>query len=223
MVTSKILCLIIDSVPQEPWRSTYEAHRANWTKCLDLNPGIDGYLLYADPALRTECVVDKRTCTVRGEERYDTIFHKTVAAISVLLDDHDYVVRTNISSMWDFPLLQRQNFSKKGLYTGYTWNVAPPFVTGSGMVMSRDVAEKLKSAPKTGLDPADDVAIAQVLLAAGIRPQHRPWFAYDYSRGPEQLVVGHHFHYRLRDLNDPERRQERNVSKFLLRKLYGLS
>ncbi len=223
MTKKKILCLIIDAVPHEAWRETYEVHRANWNKCLDLNPNIEGYFLYSDPTLQAGYFVNKRSCTVRGEERYDTIFQKTAVAIDALLDDHDHVIRTNISSMWDFPLLQRQSFAQRGLYTGYTWAVDPPFVTGSGMVMSRDVAEKLARPPTTDLHPADDVAIAQVLLASGVHPQHRPWFLYDYSRGIEQLSVGEHFHYRLRDLDDPIRLQERHVSNYLFNKLYGNS
>lgn len=216
-----ILCLIIDSVPDEAWRATYETHRANWNKCLDRSPNIEGYFLYADPTLQSEYRVNKRSFTIRGEERHDTIFDKTRVAIKTLLDKHDFVIRTNISSMWDFPLLKKQKFSEKRLYTGYTWPFNPPFVTGSGMIMSRDVAKKLRHPPTSVLHPADDVAIAQVLLASGIHPQHRSWFAYDYLRGLDQIAIGKCFHYRLRDLNDPVREQERAVSDYLFNKLYG--
>lgn len=216
----KTLCLIIDADPHEAWRETYETHRQNWNKCLDRSPGIDGYFLRADPALPVDHTVDARLCVIRGEERYDTIFNKTVAAIRILLKDHDYVIRTNLSSMWDFRVFAQQNFSTVGLYTGYTWATDPPFVSGAGMVMSRDVAETLARPTSLSLNPADDIAIAQVLAAAGIHPQHRPMLFYDYTRGLEQLSVGTHFNYRLRDINDPHRIRERDVSNHLFAKLY---
>ena len=221
-MTNKILCLIIDSVPHEAWRATYEVHRTNWNKCLERSPNVEGYFLYSDPTLQSECRAETRRFIAKGEERYDTIFHKTTVAIRNLLNSqHDIVIRTNISSMWDFPLLQKQTFSDANLYTGHTWPFEPPFVTGSGIVMSRDVAEKLRRPPTSRLHPADDIAIAQVLLACGIRPQYRPWFAYDYSKGLEQLTVGNCWHYRLRDEHDPNRERERHVSNYLFSLLYG--
>jgi hypothetical protein len=205
----KILCLIIDCIPHEAWRETYEVHRQNWHRCLDLNSKIEGYFLHADPTLKHRYDVGNRRFTVRGEERYDTILHKTVKAIKVLLDDHDYVIRTNISSLWDFPLLRRLDLPKKELYMGHEIPFDLSFVSGSGMVMSRDVAKKLTHSTSFVLDPHDDVAIAQMLNVHGIRPQHRPMFIYDYTKGLNQLSIGEHFQYRLRDMNDPERRQER--------------
>lgn len=216
----KILCLIIDSAPHEAWRATYEVHRQNWHRCLDRSHKIDGYFLRSDPDLSSRHVVGDRTFTVRGEERLDTIFRKTVKAVKKLLDDHEYVIRTNISSLWDFPLLRSLELPRKGLYTGHEIPFDLSFVSGSGMVMSRDVAKKLVRSTSIALDPHDDVAIAQVLNTHGIRPQHRPMFFYDYTRGLDQLSIGGHFQYRLRDMNDPERRQEREVAKHLFTKLY---
>lgn len=222
-VTKRILCLIIDGVPREAWRTTYAVHRNNWKKCLELCPEIEGYFLYSDPALKSPCTVEGCRFTVRGEERYDTIFRKSVMGVKKLLDDHDYVIRTNLSSLWDFPLLLRQSFPKTGVYTGHAIPCYQTFVSGSGMLMSRDVAETLVAPTTLTLAPQDDIAIAQVLGAHGIRPQHRSMFIYDYSRGVDQLSIGEYIQYRLREENDPERKQERAVAMHLFATIYGAS
>ena len=201
-------------------------HRRVWHRCLDQCPWIDGYFLYADPTLKSDYVVDARRLIVRSEERIDTILDKTLVAIEKLLrDDHAYVIRTNTSSLWDFPLLARQELPDERLYIGQViprWSCGH-FVTGSGMILSRDVAKMLINAPREGLEAHDDVAIAQILNRHRIRAQSRPWFWYDYSRGLDQLPVGQYVHYRLRDNDDPERKKEREVTEVLFSKLYPAS
>jgi hypothetical protein len=222
---TKILCLVIDSVPHDAWRPTYETHRRIWQECFDASPEVDGYFLYSDPALKDRYKIEPRRFTFRCEERLDTILHKTIKAIDKLLDGHEYVIRTNISSLWDFPLLKRllPTLPRKQLYTGnqISWN--PVFVTGSGMLLSRDAAKKIGAAKPKGLDPHDDIAIAQILHAHGIRAQHRPWYWYDYARGIDQFVpaIGQYLHYRLRNSHDPERRGESEVTEYLFSKLYN--
>ena len=217
--TPKFLCLIIDSVPHAAWQETYEVHRRIWQKCLDRHPEIDGYFLRAVPRLSSEHVIEPRCFSVRGEERFNTILFKTLRAVEVLLADHDYVIRTNLSSIYDFEMLLREDLPREALYTGHVIN--GHFVSGSGMILSRDVAQKLLlPVPALVLDACDDIAIWQILTAHGISMQHRPMFMYDYTRGPEQLVIGQHVHYRLRDEHDPQRALEREVTERVFAKLY---
>lgn len=217
----KTLCLIIDSVPHVAWQETYETHRRIWNKCLDLRPEVEGYFLYSDPSLPVEHSTEHRRFTVRGEERLDTIFDKTIQALQVLLNKHHYVIRTNVSSLWDFELLQQLKLPRENLYTGHVIPWQPPFVTGSGMVLSRDAAEKLSTATSKGVDPHDDIAIAQALYARGVHATHRPWLWFDYARDVEQFTVGQYLHYRLKDTTwDPERRCERKVTEAVFAKVY---
>ena len=217
----KLLCLIIDSTPRTSWQKTYEVHRSIWNKCLDKCSAVDGYFLRSDPSLATDRVIEGRCLTIRGPERGDTILNKTLRAVEALLTDHDYVIRTNISSLYDFPLLQCQALPKEGFYAGHVMNNR--FVSGSGMILSRDVARKLLLPVPLSLvlRPQDDVAIWQILNAHGVRPQHRSMFIYDYTRGLDQISVGQHIHYRLRDERDPQRLQERRVTEHIFAKIYG--
>ncbi len=219
----KILCLIIDALPQASWQETYATHRRVWHRCLDKCPEVDGYFLYSDPALATAHHVEGRRFTVRGSECHGTILFKTTRALEVLLaSDHDYVVRTNISSLFDFPLLQRQDLPRAGLYSGHL--VDGKYVTGSGMLLSRDVAQKLMLPvdPQLKLDAWDDAAIWQILLSHGVAPCHREAFIYDYARGPDQVSIGQHLHYRLREHGDPQRAKEREVVEHVFSRIYAL-
>jgi len=211
----KLLCLIIDNVlPHEAWRTTYDHHRFVWNACLDLNPDVGGYFLHADPKLPSEYSVEGRQFIVQGRESYETILGKTLKAVEVLLTDHDYVIRTNISSLYDFALLASRDLPKEGLYMGFLGGSDyGPYVGGSGMVLSRDVAQKLLSPPpELRLSTVDDIAIGQILAARGVTARFEPRFDYDYGRGPEQVSAGRHIHFRLRDCGDPERRHEREAT-----------
>ena len=219
----KILCLIIDSTPHQAWQETYEVHRRNWNSCLDKCQHVDGYFLRSDPNLPNAYSGGKRAFAIHGEERLDTILHKTLRAIEVLLTDHDYVIRTNLSSIYDFPTLQCHKLPRSALYTGHMrhdqgWD----FVSGSGMILSADVAKKLLRPSALSLKPYDDVAICQILDAQGVHPQPQATFIYDYAKELTQLpTVGQFVHYRLRDEADPHRVQERNVAEYLFNKIYG--
>lgn len=226
----KILCLIIDCKPVEDWSVTYEVHRDIWNKWLDRHPDVDGYFIYSDPDLASEYSTNGRNFTVRGEERIDSILGKTQKAIGVLLKDHDYVIRTNISSLYDFRLLQRRNPCVNDLYAGHLWPMNSRdhqgvvgdgfYVAGSGILLSNDTARKLLTpVPDITLNPWDDIAIAQILQAQGIYPQRDPWFWFNYAKGMEQIVVGEHTHYRLRDERDPHRIREREVKKQIFTEL----
>ena len=96
------------------------------------------------------------------------------------------------------------------------------FVSGSGMILSADVAKKLLRRSALSLKPYDDVAICQILDAQGVHPQPQATFIYDYAKELTQLpTVGKSVHYRLRDEADPHRVQERNVAEYLFNKIYG--
>ena len=214
----RVLCLIIDASPIEAWRETYEVHRRVWYRCLERCPDVDGYFLHSDPDLESAYTVEGRRFTVRGEECFGTILNKTLKAVEVLLAEHDYVVRTTVTSLYDFPLLLRDHLPTKNLYAGCL--VDGSYVTGSGMILSSDVARKLLLPVTQALSEWDDIAISQILSSHGVRAQHRDWFSFDYAKGLEQVSVGTHYHYRLREHGDPRRTKEREVTEYLFSRLY---
>lgn len=215
----KILCLVLDSDPHEDWGATYGRHRLIWNRCFDDCPWVEGYFIRSDPSLGSDSTVFGRQFVVRGEETFATVLNKTVKAIDALLTDHDYVVRTNNSSLYDFLLLDREELPKKGLYSGEL--VDGKYVTGSGILMSNDVARAVAEGPFKEVSDWDDEAIGQILESKGILPVRREMFAYDYSRGLDQLQVGRHLHYRLREYSSPVRALERAVVTAVYDRIYS--
>lgn len=215
----KILCLIIDS--HGPWYETYATHRRLWNAVLDRNPEVEGYFLLSDPNIATDYAVEGRRFVVRGVERYDTILAKTLKAIEVLSGDQDYVLRTNLSSLYDFPLLHRMDLPKTACYAGcLTQAEGIPYVSGSGMILSLDVARKLFPAPDPStLNPWDDVAIGQILGPKGVPLTRIDRYDWDYNRGDDQVEIGRYVQYRLRD-QDQHRVRERAVAEQLFSRVY---
>lgn len=217
----KILCLIIDS--EGPWRQTYAAHRQLWNAVLDRNPDVEGYFLRSDPSLASDYAVTSRVFATRGEERYDTILAKTLKAIEVLLGDHDYVLRTNLSSLYDFPLLRRLHLATEDVYAGSLQEaLGCTYVSGSGMILSQDVARKLVvSAPALPqVNCWDDIAIGQILAHLNIPPTRIDRYNYNYSGGDDQVEIGRYVQYRLRDEGDPQRAREPRAAEYLFSKVY---
>jgi hypothetical protein len=217
-VSDRILCLIIDHDPAEAWRETYDCHRRLWHRCLDICPWVDGYFIRSSPSIGCEHAVASREFVVRGQESMSTILHKTVRALDVLLTDHTWVVRTNISSLYDFPLLRRMPISS-GVYSGAL--MYGTYITGSGILLSADVARLLVESRDSSTSEWDDVSIGQLLSEKGVRPEHRDMFIYDYSKGLDQIEVGKHYHYRLRDYSDPQRTPEREAAEAVFKRIYG--
>ena len=214
----KILCLIIDS--DQPWTAIYAEHRRVWNAVLDRNPEVEGYFLRSDPNLATDYAVEPRRFTFKGQERYDTILTKSLKAIEVLLGDHDYVLRTNLSSLYDFPMLLRTDLPKHGLYAGSIHEaIGVTYVSGSGMILSRDVAQKLVMPTDLAVNAWDDIAIGQILASRGIAPRRIDRYDYDFGRSEDQITPGRCIQYRLREC-DP-RLRERDIIARVFARVYA--
>ena len=211
----KILCLIIDS--DQPWSAIYAEHRRVWNAVLDRNPEVEGYFLRSDPNLATDFAVEPRRFTFKGQERYDTILAKSLKAIEALLGDHDYVLRTNLSSLYDFPMLLRTDLPKRGLYAGSIHEaIGVTYVSGSGMILSRDVAQKLVVPTDLAVNEWDDIAIGQILASRGIAPHRIDRYDYDFGRSEDQITPGRCIQYRLREC-DPRLRERDIVARVFAR------
>ncbi len=162
--------------------SVYAHQREVWRTYMKSHPEVDCYFIRYNPLTFVPTVTED-TLTLRGRERYGTIFKKTVEAMDYFLSRrlYDYVVRTNLSSVWDFPTLltylatapreryyagQRMTHEASGL----------PYASGAGFILSSDVARLLLTYQQRGryLQEFDDVAVAAVLASVGVLPQNLP-------------------------------------------------
>jgi hypothetical protein len=187
----------------------YARHRAVWKTYMKSHPNIDCVFLESRPGVFVP-TLSSDTLTLRGVERYGTILRKTIEALEYFLSrrTYDYVVRTNLSSVWDFKELLRylETQPRERVYAGQV-GVNPDtgleFASGAGILMSPDVARTLVANQQIArtLSAFDDVAIAKALGAAGLRPTPLPRIDFmslaHYDAHHDKIPDGA-FHYRIK-------------------------
>ncbi|MCB5293366.1 hypothetical protein BJQ90_02814 [Arthrobacter sp. SO3] len=120
--------------------------------------------------------VEGRAIRTHVPETYLMTNAKTVAAFRHLLDtrDFDYILRTNSSTYVDLHGLRDfvQNIPDRGYYGGAVWKAQGlEFITGSTILLSRDLVEYAATDPEWEFDLIDDMALGGSMLRAGARPQ----------------------------------------------------
>ena len=196
----------------------YAHHRAVWTSYMNSHPNVDCYFITAAP-LTLVPFISSNTLTVRGVERYGRIFAKTVDALAFALArrEYSYVVRTNLSSVWDFKqlLTYLETAPRERLYAGQVvvHTTGLPYASGAGILMSVDVAHTLVATQRLGrtLAEYDDVTIAAVLAASGLTPQSLPrvdFLSLAHYEAHRDTIPPGSFHYRVKHENHGGDRME---------------
>lgn len=158
----------------------YLEHRKVWKRYMHSNPNIDCYFIQFNPSLRFHShTFDGDTLTFPGVERFETIYLKTILALRYFLArrSYDYVVRANLSGVWDFSklLAYLETCPRTRFYAGGGVGDGGPFqfASGSGIVWSSDVAHSIAANPNPSwkwMPIYDDVAFGRDLHAHGIVP-----------------------------------------------------
>ena len=226
----KLLMLVIssDTFP------VYARHRGVWKTYMKSHPDIDCVFLESRPGVFVP-TLSSDTLTLRGVERYGTILRKTIEALEYFLSrrTYDYVVRTNLSSVWDFKELLRylETQPRERVYAGQV-GVNPDtgleFASGAGILMSPDVARTLVANQQIArtLSAFDDVAIAKALRAAGLRPTPLPRVDFmslaQYDAHRDKIPDGA-FHYRIKhsDLTGDRMEEPIIMSRLLREHIYA--
>ena len=218
----KILMLVISSDTSP----VYARHREVWKTYMNSHPDIDCSFITYRPLVFVPTRTDD-TLLLRGFDHYETIFRKTIEALQYFLSrkSYDYVVRTNLSSVWD--LLGLRSFletaPRERFYAGQAGLHAETgiaFASGAGIVMSLDVVRTLLVNQRTvgSLSSLDDVAIAK---AIGLTPVPRPRVDFvslaHYDAHHDKIPSGT-FHYRIKHTNwNGDRMEEPIIMSRLLR------
>jgi hypothetical protein len=152
----RVLILIIssDNLP------TYKNNKQVWLSYMNAHPSIDAYFIEyrGDIGDDQEIIQENHTLYFKGEESFANILAKTYYSFHYFINQtetkYDFFVRTNLSTVCDLNALM--HFleglpSKERIYSGvkmpfynlesldYWFN----FVSGMGIVLSRDVVEIL--------------------------------------------------------------------------------
>ena len=132
---------------------------------------------------------------------------KTVAVFRHALGAHDfdYVFRTNSSSYVDRAALLRwvHGLPRSKCYAGsvHEWE-GISVVSGSGVLLSRDLVRACVDDPSWNFGVMDDVAIAQSMRSRGIEPIHHPRIDACEPADLEAEVLQGIFHVRCKNRQD---------------------
>jgi hypothetical protein len=121
------------------------------------------------PDLVEEVIEENDHIYVRGTESFiPGIYNKSIKAIEYITKKYsfDYVIRTNLSTVWHIPNLftflsiqPKEKFAGGFAFQG--------FISGTGIIMSRDVGQLVYENPNNG-HISDDVAISDTIRINGI-------------------------------------------------------
>jgi hypothetical protein len=116
-----------------------------------------------------QVIEDKNFLYINGSESFiPGIYQKSIKAIEYINKkySYDYVIRTNLSTFWHmqnlFKLLDIK--PKQRFAAGYAFQ---GFISGTGIIMSRDVGNLVTSTPNSNYI-GDDLAISQTIQSHGI-------------------------------------------------------
>lgn len=144
----KIVVIIIDS--DGPHTENYQECRKYWRKYMNLFDNIKCYFIRYTNNIQTPIYIDNNTNTmyIKGEESFiPGIMNKTLDAMNYLLnEDFDFLLRTNLSSVWDFYKLQDElvKTPKHNLVKAVIGNYhGTNFPSGAGYILSKDMTKLL--------------------------------------------------------------------------------
>ncbi len=206
--TPRILFMVLGA-PGEQYQSLETSQRLTWAQ----RPGVSCVWIKGDPAISRVDARPNGDWFLPVADVVETIFEKTVLATRWALStlDFDYLVRTNLSSYWHLPSLERVLPAKAepeivtakiGEWHGFHRDGSggiTQFASGAGMILGRGAAEALATLDaRTYAGIPDDVAISMGLQNLGLSLSARA--RVDLSQF-ESLRMGDHF--RLKGRHNP--------------------
>jgi hypothetical protein len=208
----KVLMLVISSAANP----VYKAHKRVWRTYMNKHPDIDCYFIEFVPNLRGPTLT-QNTLYLRGQDTYPSIIDKTIKSLEYFTSrkSYDFVVRTNLSSVWVFPKLLKflETAPRTGLYGGViNTNFIIPYISGAGITMSMDICRMLLLNKELvySVKLIDDVDIGYTLHQRGVVTSYIPWCYVESTEDTKKEG----FHYRVRVHGD--RLQEEGLMMSIL-------
>lgn len=205
--------------------SLYDKFYSIWNRYDSLHPNIKVFYVYAKPFHNTESSREPKNPPLQKdlianceESLIPGVLVKTISALTQIDQNYSYnfILRTNLSSFFRFDKLYNHITSSgpihKGIYEGVAGthlldnNVALPFVSGAGILMSKDIVQLLLE-NQSDLNYAliDDVAIADFMKRHGIPIRAMNHLRYDFlnarTSNLSEVSIQRlpHFHFRIKN------------------------
>ncbi len=195
----KRIAFLIIGTNQNPWRRIYlRGQLPTWISQLDENE--THLVIYSDSSMGTShpnkhnglkidftnkenknvkispaVFISRHEASFNGASGFGAILNSTLSGFDHVLKNFnpDYIVRTNISSYWNLPEFRilMECAPKSNYFAGVTGKVKRGnFVSGAGMIMSKDVARLfVDSASKFDTSYIDDMSFGLVAQKLKIR------------------------------------------------------
>lgn len=131
---------------------------------------VDTYYYYFDDSINNDYELTKNELKIKGIESYKPgILDKTIKAFKYFenkLNDYDYIVRSNISTIIDFDKIYKILYKKNYDYGFYLFNRSEyRFSSGTSILLSNKmVFFILENINKIDYDKIDDVAIGLLIF-----------------------------------------------------------
>jgi hypothetical protein len=213
-----VLVIASDGLP------IYAEHQALWRTYATSHPDVTVYFVRQREDVET-IYLEGDTLWAPGKELTERVFEKTVAAFQYLpTSSYDFLVRTNLSSVWNFNRLLEfcATLPPTNVFCGVLGN---PGLSGAGMILSPDVVTQL-AANSSRVDRChwDDIDFGKVAALCGI-PSRRG-FRYDpRSRQEVDLCWDRGYHFYMKDMRGGIRNvvNELEVTRYLVQKIYPMN
>lgn len=141
---------------------------------------------------------------VKGVERFNAMFDKCMAAIRYLHKySYDYILRTNLSSFWNIPKLF--DVAKEfGIPYAGGISMDDIFLSGTGIILSRDVAYQLAhfvNDPSINDDVFISICLATFTILDGWDDRWVYWMVDDTMHIPDNISTILYFRIRNENRN----------------------
>lgn len=221
----------------------YKEFRKIYQEYLDVDPDIKVFLVYGKDISFTPQLYDLVYDV--EENYYPGMILKTVMAIQDIVDNYefDFLIRTNISTFWDFARLKSRlnKFPKTRYVTGnfrqciYKGIKSPQYISGVNLIMTTDLVNKIVDEKNLIVqwDLPEDWALSKFFIDRGIKLHHSSpaaihlmeHFSY-YEESVIQNEINtakklNHDHFRLKNKNRLE--VDIPIAKLLLKEYYNKS
>jgi len=170
----KVLVIIISDNSQP----TYSGCKKIWLEYMNQHPQFECWFIeYSEN--KENYQKEANTFYLKGTESYHPgIREKTIDCFEYFINQdtkYDYIVRTNLSSLWNFRALAKhlESQPKSGLYSGVIGNYKGiRYASGSGFIMTPDIVKKIVDNRHlcNQLNFIDDTDIGYMLSKLGIFP-----------------------------------------------------
>jgi hypothetical protein len=209
----------------------YTEHQRVWREFAYTHPDVDTYFIVSSPHC-TQTIQLGDILLTPGEEGYPNRnpsgarLEKTIDAIAYLQPkQYDFIVRTGLSSFWIYANLVMflSKLPKTHVYCGIEGD---GFISGAGMIMSRDVADLLVTHRDVACSfpREEDVRVGSFMQKMGIARMPASRFDITSFEHYQQCSIPRDaYHFRIKfAIDDPViRKDEVIVMRSLLSK-YGL-